>query len=480
MFSPRVTSSVPPASHKPARRRRESGISIIFVAIVAIFLIGIMGLAIDSAFVLSAAQQLQFAADAAALAGARLVQSEADPTDPSNPYTLTRQAAIDVALANVAAKTAVSIDPNVSNDPNGDIVIGVWDKAGGVFIPDLLAPNAVKVRALRTPDKADGPLNLIFGPAFGKDTSNVGVSATACVGASGGALMVILNPSQAGALSLNGTVHMAVNGDIHVNSPAACAADLEGEPEKLQVFTNKVCVNGTACYNSNAIKGTVVDEEPTCVVPDPLASVLPTTADWNAERAALLAITPVDGSGNKLTVIDKSGTFSPGYYANGMSLSSAMKVTLQPGTYMFGPPNGITLKGSSFVTAGNVNPGQCADSFAGVTILLDQGATVDVSGNGAGLAVTAPTSGPLKNIAIMHHRANNGSGQSKITGGGAFVIRGYLYVPTGEAVIGGGPGKAIGAMVVDRLSNSGTTSFTITGCGIPIDPAAPVGTYLVE
>lgn len=479
MFSPRLTSSVPPCSHTPARRRRESGISLIFVAIVAIFLIGIMGLAIDSALVLSTAQQLQQAADAAALAGARLVQSEIDPTDPSNPYTLTRQAAMDVALANVAAKTAVAIDANVSNDPNGDIVVGVWDKAGGVFIPDLLAPNAVKVRALRTPDKADGPLDLIFGPAFGKETSDVGVSATAAVGASGGALMVILDPSMTGALSLNGTVHMSVNGDIHVNSSAACAADLEGEPEKLQVFTNKVCVNGTACYNSNAIKGTVVDEEPDCVVPDPLAAVLPSAADWNAERTALLAITPKDGSGNPLTVIDKSGTFAPGYYSKGLTLSSAMKVTLQPGTYMFGPP-GITLKGSSFVTAGNANPGQCADAFAGVTILIDQGAKADVSGNGAGMAVTAPTSGPLANIAMFHHRANTGSSQSKITGGGAFVIRGYLYVPGGEAVIGGGPGKAIGGLVVDRLSNSGTTSFAITGCGIPTDPDAPIGTYLVE
>ena len=480
MFSPRLTSSVPPTSHIAVRRRSESGISIIFVAVMAIFLIGIMGLAIDSAFVLSTAQQLQQAADAAALAGARLVQSEIDPTDPSNPYTLTRQAAIDVALANVAAKTAVAIDANIANDPNGDIVVGIWDKAGGVFIPDLLAPNAVKVRALRTPDKADGPLALIFGPAFGKESSNVGVSATAAVGASGGPLMVILNPTLSGALSLNGTVHMAVNGDIHVNSPAACAADLEGEPEKLQVFTNKVCVNGTACYNSSAIKGTVVEEESDCVVPDPLASVLPTVADWNAERAALLAITPLDGSGNPLQIIDKSGTFSPGYYSRGLSLSAGMTVTLEPGTYMFGPPNGITLKGSSFVTAGNVNAGQCADGFAGVTLLIDQSAKVDVSGNGAGMAVTAPTTGPFAHIAMMHHRANSGSSQSKITGGGAFVIRGYLYVPTGEAVIGGGPGKAIGAMVVDRLSNAGTTSFTITGCGIPTDPSAPIGTYLVE
>jgi len=465
-----------PSLHKA---RRQSGVSLILVAVMAIMLIGIVGLALDAALVSSTAQQLQHAADAAALAGARLVKAETDPTDPSNPFTATRQAAIDVALANLAANVSVKIDPNVSNDPNGDIVIGQWDKAGLAFFPDLIAPNAVKVRAHRTDDAADGKLALMFGPVFGWDDSDVGVSATAALDASGGALIVILNETAQGALSLNGTVLMSVNGDVHVNSNADCAADLEGEPEKLVVHTYKVCVEGTACYNPSAISGTVVQEDPGCQVPDPLAGVLPTKAEWDAQRAALLAITPVDGSGNKLTSITNAGTYSPGYYSGGLSLTSSKKVTLNPGTYMFGPP-GISLKGSSFVTAGNVNPDQCGDSFAGVTILIDKGATVDVSGNGAGMSATAPKTGPFENIAVFHHRENVGASQCKITGGGAFVIRGYIYCPKGELVIGGGPGKAIGAIVTDRLSNAGTTSFKLTGCGIPKPDDAEEGTFLVE
>src|SRR5678815_5518874 len=110
-------------------------------------------------------------------------RAETDPTDPSNPFTATRQAAIEVALANLAANLSVKIDPNTSNDPNGDIVIGQWDKAGLVFFPDLIAPNAVKVRAHRTDDNADGKLALMFGPVFGWDDSDVGVSATAALDA---------------------------------------------------------------------------------------------------------------------------------------------------------------------------------------------------------------------------------------------------------------------------------------------------------
>jgi hypothetical protein len=336
----------------------------------------------------------------------------------------------------------------------------------------------VRVRARRTDGHDDGPVPLFFGPAFGSASSEVAVTATAALDVTG-ALIVILDPDDPGALSLNGNVLMSVNGDVHVNSSAACAADLEGEPEKLELFTNTICVFGTACYNPNAIKGTLVEGDAECVVPDPLADVLPTTADWDDMRGALASITPEDSSGNPLTIIDGAGTYSPGYYPNGLTLASTDKVTLEPGTYMFGPP-GITLKGSSFVTAGNPLPNQCADTFAGVTILIDTGATIDISGNGAGMSVTAPTSGLLEDIALFHHRQNTGASQCKITGGGAFVVRGFLYVPAGELVMGGGPGKSIGAIITNTLSNAGTTAFKITGCGIPEPDDIEAGTFLVE
>ena len=460
-------------------RRRESGVSLIFAAIVAILLIALLGLAIDAALVASTAQQLQAAADAASLAGARLVKLEAAANDPNNPYTLTRQAAIDVALANVAANVTVKIDQNVSNDPDGDIVVGMWDTLSKTLTPDLLTPNAVRVRCHRTPDNPDGKLALMFGPVFGWADSDVSADSTAALAASGGALMVILDETMPESLLLNGNVVMTVNGDVHVNSDASCAARLNGAPEKLVLFTYKVCVEGTACYQDTAISGTVVEQDPACQVPDPLADVLPTTADWDALRTDLAAITPLDGSGNPLTSINASGTYSPGYYPAGLSLTATQQVTLNPGTYMFGPP-GIELMGSSFVSAGNANPAICGDSFAGVTILIDEGASVKATGSGAGMALTAPKTGPLENIALMDHRANSGNDQCRVTGGGALVVRGYLYCPTGEVVIGGGPGKAFGAVIADRLKNSGTTSFKITGCGIPVPEDAEEATFLVE
>ena len=75
---------------RPLRARGERGAVLVYTAILGLLLIGILGLALDSAYVLTTAQQLQHAADAAALAGVRLVKAEADPLNASNEFPVTR------------------------------------------------------------------------------------------------------------------------------------------------------------------------------------------------------------------------------------------------------------------------------------------------------------------------------------------------------------------------------------------------------
>src|SRR5262245_51758544 len=110
-----------------ARRRGERGLAIVLVAILVVVLIGFAGLAVDLSRVYTASQQLQSAADAAALAAANHVTDEVDPMDPSNPFSATRQAAISVAAKNVAASAPVKLAANTANTANGDIVVGRWD-----------------------------------------------------------------------------------------------------------------------------------------------------------------------------------------------------------------------------------------------------------------------------------------------------------------------------------------------------------------
>src|SRR6185295_4168478 len=136
-----------------SRRLREGGSVLVYVALLCMVLIGLAGLAIDTAVVASASQQLQHAADGAALNAARHVATESDSNFP-----VTRAAAVSVALANQAAKTTVKLDANTSNAPGGDIVVGVWDFGTHTFTPTLIGPNAVRVHAVRDMAHTDGPL----------------------------------------------------------------------------------------------------------------------------------------------------------------------------------------------------------------------------------------------------------------------------------------------------------------------------------
>ena len=149
-------------------RPRERGAVLIVVAILALVLIGLVGLALDGAWVLSTSQQLRHAADAAALNGARYVKTDIEP------YDALRAAAMNVALANDAAKNDVNLDANAGNDPAGDIVVGFWDFPTRTFTPTVTGPNAVRVRAHRTDSNADGKLALFLGPVFGKDDTDHG------------------------------------------------------------------------------------------------------------------------------------------------------------------------------------------------------------------------------------------------------------------------------------------------------------------
>lgn len=80
-------------------RNSRRGAVAVYVAVFAVLILALVGLMLDTAFVRMTNQELQIAADAAALAAAQKLP--ADGTDPQN--TLSRQAAIDTALANVAA-----------------------------------------------------------------------------------------------------------------------------------------------------------------------------------------------------------------------------------------------------------------------------------------------------------------------------------------------------------------------------------------
>jgi hypothetical protein len=179
---------------------------------------------IDTARCCLFVHQLQNAADSAALAGARVVK---------HPGNMARQNAINTAGQNFAAREAVLVVDNPSNDPNGDVVVGRWIWQASTFIPTTDSPNAIKVVARRTMAHRQpgggggGPVSLVFGPIVKAFTADLARDAIAQSRGSLGAGIIVLddNPDWTHAptgLWMHGTGLIDVQGgDIQVNSVAS-------------------------------------------------------------------------------------------------------------------------------------------------------------------------------------------------------------------------------------------------------------------
>jgi len=267
-------------------------------------------------------------------------------------------------------------------------------------------------------------------------------------------LVLILDPDQVGALRINGTNSLNVpNGRVHANSTKNCGIQVVGTPS---MFALRTTVVGTACYPTGTITGGPVLDNQDPVL-DLLANVLPTVGDWNSFKTSLPM--PAGPTG----AITTGGTFAPGYYPNGLDAASTSVVQLNPGSYMFGSKAKL---GGSATLVGN-----------GVTLFLDKDVELDIAGSGAGMTITPPDSGPYFGITMFTHRFPSAGMLPKIKlgGGGPFLVEGVTYAPKGELVMGGIPGKEIGAIVAWQANTEGTTGFTVTGADVPrLTPQDPV------
>jgi Flp pilus assembly protein TadG len=441
------------------RTPSQSGWVAVFAAMLGLVLIAFIGVAIDLAYSWTTAHQLQKAADAASMAGARVVKN--DYLNNVYQYANVRQAAVTTAAANTAAGVAVAVDPNPSNTAGGEVVVGRWNPITKVFTPDNgsgPAPDSVKVVASRMAG-AHGPLTLLFGYIFNSTTSQMTRSAIARLAPPDFPLILVLDLAVPKALRLDGSSATmdATAGTVHVNSDKPNAVELNGSPtliaQKLSMVGN---ISGSAPLVPIIQPGAAIKIDPLLSLPYP-------DPDPNT---GLPMPKPFGPSGQ----IIAAGTYSPGSYPKGINLNSGTAVLL-PGRYSFGSmagTKGIDLKGSALVTG------------VGVMIFVDKNAVVDISGSGAGMTLTPQSSGTYQGVTLFCHRLNSGNKACSIGGGGIFDLQGTLYVPKGHLDMSGTPGKKIGSIIVNTLEVSGTCGFTITGIGIPPPPPQPEYVFLVQ
>lgn len=144
--------------YRPAHTSRRRGAVVVLVALLLVFLMLVAAFAVDLGYIGLVRNQLQVAADGAALAAA---------ADMSISLAAGRTAAKDIATRNVAGGTTDAVTM-----VDSDIEFGTWNTGNRTFTAGTASVNAVRVTARKS-------LPLFFARVIGFDKRDVQASAIA-------------------------------------------------------------------------------------------------------------------------------------------------------------------------------------------------------------------------------------------------------------------------------------------------------------
>jgi Flp pilus assembly protein TadG len=179
--------------------KNKKGITLVWGAFFLVLCLVFLGLAVDISYMYVVKNQLQVAADAAALAGAGTLNPVSDNDSSAFNQLAARQEAWKFACKNRATDRSVFLVTDEGRDPNtpncdtppasglnetlnasaGDIVVGNWDSSTSTFTPATgstgLTINALQARPRRTGETPGMPAVGVFigqifrvmGPGFG-------------------------------------------------------------------------------------------------------------------------------------------------------------------------------------------------------------------------------------------------------------------------------------------------------------------------
>lgn len=154
-------------------RQARRGTITVLAAMLSIVLIGMVAFSVDIGFVLTAKEELQRSADASALAACwEYGQKLAKGNTSTDSAASARTTAASYAALNHVTGSAMSVDANSSNDPDGDIVFGYisdFKNSQSAFQTDSSNGfNAVRVR-LHKDSSVNGEVPYFFARIFGLD-----------------------------------------------------------------------------------------------------------------------------------------------------------------------------------------------------------------------------------------------------------------------------------------------------------------------
>lgn len=380
--------------------RQRRGVIVVLAALLITVIAGLAAFAIDCGMITLAREQLQNAADAAAISGADALVNGTGPA---------QAAAQTFAQLNVAGGAAVTIDPTQ------DIELGTWDKNALAFTSlsgsAQSSANAVRVTC-RMSQARGNPLKLFFAPIFGVASADVSAQAVALMSSTVCGPFVGLN-----SVRISGGSYT----DSYDSSQGSYSSSTAGNKGNV-CSDGPISLSGSATIHGDAHPGngyTVDTTGASSVTGSTTALTQPLSeASVNPGDAATVnnnANIPDSAKGR--TPLDSQGKFS---------LSGGDSVTLPPGTYYF----------SSFTLSGGASL-----ALSGHTILYCQG-DVDVSGG----SIMNPAQSPAQcQIYAMG---------SKVTLSGGAQFYGVVYAPN-AAITRSGGSDFFGMMVGASLDLSG-------------------------
>jgi hypothetical protein len=408
-------------------RRDDRGVTIVLVAIVASVLLGFAGLAVETGLWYTIQRYNQSAADAAAISGAmERAAGQADICALAGAAATANNFSVTSCAAG-ACTNPFQGQICVNNPPLfGDLSVTSDPNAVEVILPK---PQSALFSSLWLPSALNGVVMI--------DARAVAHSDAACV-------LTLANITFAGSsVSLNPS-----NCSIETNSTSSTSLVFNGNASLIAftiVTSGDYSTGGaTVTLTKPARKHAAATADPYATASHampPLASCLPSTS------------MPTPGNCYQGISITGSYTFSPGVY------------------YVAGSGSVNT---NSFAISGTVNG-------TGVTIVLFNGANVDISGT-AIVSLSAPTSGTWKGILFWQDNASTpcpACTSESFTGGSASNYTGALYFPHGNVDFGGNSGSSCTVLIANTVTFDGTPTMDSSGCAA-IGVTPPINTVLLE
>lgn len=364
--------------------KTDNGQALVLTGLVLVVLVLMAGLGVDVGFLRYQKQQMQKAADAAAIAGASakvyggavVAAGKADAA--ANGFT-DGQNGISVAINN----------PPLNGPSSGDsnYVEAIVSQAQPTFFMLAGGFSSVAVR--------------------GRSVASAAKSASGCI--------YVLAPSGSGTLNVTGTVAITSACGILINSndPAAFTKTGSGNVSA----TNVGIVGGLSLVGSGQVTPTPI----TGIAPfsDPLAGVpAPTPGTCTAQDGTLTGSAP--------------HTLYQGTFCGGIKVTGSGGVTFNPGIYIL-EGGGLDVTGSGPLVG------------AGVTFYNTGNSTypykpISLAGS-AGTTLSAPTTGSLAGILFFQDRSIvdccSSVTANSFNGSGGAIYTGALYFPTTPLVYTG-------------------------------------------